>query len=314
MKSAPIISLVLLLAVGAFAQAPDTRTSVASTCTPTVTGDLQVRQVTSKIFNNTRNIRVLLPPGYNDPANKDRHYPVLYLLDGQNLFDACLSDVSHKEWGVDETVYRLISEKKIPAMIVVGVDHAGEKRGYEYLPYKDFVGNPDMPEPDGKQFPDFLVNEVMPAVDNEFRTLRGFDNTGLGGSSYGGVATLYALMAKPQYFGFALIESPVMWVGMGQLVRDTEPFIAMPHKIFMAFGTKEFGTNPHAADKMISLIHLTEKNIREAGYGPDKLRVFIEDGAAHNEGAWAKRLPDALTFLFGEWKEPTARPSSGSRQ
>ena len=150
------------------------------------------------------------------------------MLDGQNVFDACLSDVSHHEWSVDETVQQLIPEKKIPALIVVGVDHAGKDRAREYLPYKDFIGNPDMDEPAGKHFPDFMTREVMPLVDSHYRTLPGQPNTGIGGSSYGGVATLYALFAKPSTFGYGLIESPVMWIGMGQFVRDTSPLWPCP--------------------------------------------------------------------------------------
>ena len=190
-------------------------------CKSTVSGDLRLHALKSTIFGNERTIRVLLPPGYGDAANKERRYPVLYMLDGQNVFDACLSDVSHHEWGVDETVQQLIAENKIPPLIVVGVDHAGKDRAREYLPYKDFVGNPDMDEPAGKLFPDFMTREVMPLVDGQYRTLPGQPNTGIGGSSYGGVATLYALLAKPNTFGYGLIESPSMQVGMGQLVRDT---------------------------------------------------------------------------------------------
>lgn len=109
----------------------------AADCKSTVSGDLRIHQLASKIFNNTRSIRVLLPPGYDAAENRSKRYPVLYMLDGQNLFDACLSDVSHVEWQLDETVYRLIREKAIPEMIVVGVDHAGVKRAYEFLPYRD---------------------------------------------------------------------------------------------------------------------------------------------------------------------------------
>src|SRR5689334_19373319 len=210
--------------------------SQAADCKSTVNGDLRIRPFTSKIFNNTRQLRVLLPPGYDAPENKTKRYPVLYMLDGQNLFDACLSDVSHAEWQVDETVYRLIREKAIPEMIVVGVDHMGVKRAYEFLPYRDYAGNPEMEEPAGKKFPDFLATEVLPFVNKQYRTLTGHGNTGLGGSSYGGVATLYGLMARPQTFGFGLIESPTIWVGMGQLIRDTSPLVAFPNKVFMGFG------------------------------------------------------------------------------
>lgn len=80
-----------------------------------------------------------------------------------------------------------------------------------------------MPEPAGQRFPEFLVHEVMPLVDDRYRTLPGQPNTGIGGSSYGSVAALYALLAQPSRFGYGLIESPTLWVGMGQPVRDTDP-------------------------------------------------------------------------------------------
>src|SRR5512137_2014082 len=107
----------------------------AAACKSTASGDLHLHTLKSSIFGNERTIRVLLPAGYGDAANKDRRYPVLYMLDGQNVFDACLSDVSHHEWSVDETVQKLIGEKKIPPLIVVEDDHAGKHRAHEYLPY-----------------------------------------------------------------------------------------------------------------------------------------------------------------------------------
>lgn len=125
---------VLTIAFTCFTAAPIAH---AVECKSTASGDLRIQQLASEIFNNTRSIRVLLPPGYDAAENRGKRYPVLYMLDGQNLFDACLSNVSHVEWRLDETVYRLIREKAIPEMIVVGVDHAGAKRGYEFLPYRD---------------------------------------------------------------------------------------------------------------------------------------------------------------------------------
>jgi enterochelin esterase-like enzyme len=273
--------------------------SATQNCQSTVSGDLRLHALESKTFGNSRTIRVLLPPGYDAPANAATRYPVLYMLDGQNLFDACLSDVSHQEWGVDETVYRLIREGKIPPMIVVGVDHAGKDRAHEFLPYKDFVGDPDMAEPAGKRFPDFLTDEVMPLVDGHYRTLQDHDHTGLGGSSYGGTATLYALMAKPGRFGFGLIESPVFTVGMGQLVRDTKPLIALPVRVFIGFGGKEID-DPTISTKVIALVQQVESNFKAAGYDDTNLRVVIDPEARHSEPDWAKRLPGALTFLFGK--------------
>jgi predicted alpha/beta superfamily hydrolase len=277
-------------------------------CKSTVSGDLRLHALKSAVFGNERTIRVLLPPGYGDPANTERRYPVLYMLDGQNVFDACLSDVSHHEWSVDETVQQLIAAGKIPPMIVVGVDHAGKDRAHEYLPYKDYVDNPDMAEPAGKLFPGFMTREVMPLVDGRYRTLTGQPNTGIGGSSYGGVATLYALLARPGTFGYGLIESPSLVVGMGQLVRDTSPLVALPVKVFMAFGGKE-ATDPVISEKMIGLVRQVETNFHAAGYNDTNFRVVVDPDAVHTEAAWEKRLPGALTFLFGDWKPtPPARP------
>ena len=283
------------------------QTATADACKSTVSGDLHVHTLKSTIFGNERKVRVLLPEGYGDAANKDRRYPVLYMLDGQNVFDACLSDVSHHEWGADEAVRKLVAEKKIPPLIVVGVDHAGKDRAREYLPYKDFVGNPDMDEPAGKQFPDFMAKEVMPLVDGQYRTLPGPHNTGIGGSSYGGVATLYALLTKPGVFGYGLIESPVLWVGMGQPVRDTNPLAAMPRKVFVAFGGKE-ASDPVVSEKMIGLVRQVESNFHAAGYDETNFRVVIDPEAEHTEAAWEKRLPGALTFLFEDWKPAPPPP------
>jgi predicted alpha/beta superfamily hydrolase len=274
----------------------------AAPCRSTVSGDLRLHQLNSLVFGNSRTIRVLLPPGYDAPENHARHYPVLYLLDGQNLFDACLSEVSHREWGVDETVYRLIAAKTIPPLIVVGVDHAGKDRGHEYLPYKDYVGDASMAEPAGKQFPEFLTDEVLPLVNAHYRTLRGHANTGVGGSSYGGVATLYALLARPAVFGYGLIESPTLRIGMGQLVRDTNPMIAWPNKVFVGFGGRETD-DPRLTERMIGLIRTVESNFRAAGYDDSTFRFVLDPEAAHSEDAWAKRLPGALEFLFGGWHE-----------
>jgi predicted alpha/beta superfamily hydrolase len=288
---------VLTVTVACLAAVP---AALAADCKSTVSGDLRIQSLASKIFNNTRSIRVLLPPDYDAAKNSGKRYPVLYMLDGQNLFDACLSDVSHAEWQLDEAVYRLIREKAIPEMIVVGVDHAGVKRAYEFLPYRDSF-NPDMEQPVGHRFPDFLVNEVMPFVNGQYRTLTGHGNTALGGSSYGGVATLYALMARPQTFGYGLMESPTIWVGMGQLIRDTAPLVAMPRKVFMAFGSEEVSQG--AAEQQVQGFFTTVvANFKAAGYDDNNFRYVYEQGAKHTERAWAKRLPDALKFLFADWK------------
>ncbi len=281
-------------------------TAGAAPCTSTVTGDLRRHALTSTTFGNARTIRVLLPAKYGAPENAARRYPVLYLLDGQNQFDACLSDVSHREWQADETVLRLAAEGKIPDMIVVGVDHAGRDRDIEFLPYKDFYGNPTMRDPVGTRFPTFLVREVMVLVDSAYRTLKGRENTGIGGSSYGGIAALYAMLARPQLFGFVLVESAPMWVGMGQLIRDTDPLAASPIRMVVAVGDAEAGPGAASSALMVAMNRRLAANLAANGLDSTRLRFVVEPGARHTEDAWAKRLPDALTFLFKDWKAPSA--------
>lgn len=285
------LALAVLAAAPLAGQAPE--------CASTATGDLRLHTLHSEMFRNTRTIRVLVPPGYDDPANAERRYPVLYLLDGQNVFDACLSDVSRREWEADETVHRLINEGTIPPMIVVGIDHAGRQRGHEYLPFRDHVYSPDMPEPAGDRFPRFVAREVMPLVNGAYRTHTGRDHTAIGGSSYGGVAALYAILARPNDFGRALIESPSLHVGMGELVRLTDPLAAFPARVFIAFGGRE-SSNPAMSDRLIAFVRQVEANFRAAGYDDGTLRVVIEPEGRHSEPDWARRLPGALTFLFGE--------------
>ncbi|MGH8240303.1 MAG: alpha/beta hydrolase, partial [Steroidobacteraceae bacterium] len=300
---------VLTIALACLVTAPLAR--AADDCKSTASGDLRIHPLASKIFNNTRSIRVLLPPGYGAVENSGKRYPVLYMLDGQNLFDACLSDVSHVEWQVDETVYRLIREKAIPEMIVVGIDHADVKRAYEFLPYRDSF-NPDMEDPAGKRFPDFLATEVVPFVNGQYRTLTGQGNTALGGSSYGGVATLYALLARPMTFGYGLIESPSIWVGMGQLIRDTSPLVAVPRKVFIAFGTEEV-THGEAEKRVQGFFATVVGNFKAAGYDDSTVRYVYEQDAKHSEIYWAKRLPDALKFLFGDWQPEPEAPDAGKQ-
>ena len=93
-----------------------------------------------------------------------------------------------------------------------------------------------------------------------------------------------------------------MWIGMGQLVRDTSPLVAMPAKVFVAFGGRE-ADDPAITDKMVGLIRVVESNFKSAGYDDSNFRFVFEPEAEHNESAWAQRLPDALMFLFGDWKE-----------
>src|SRR5215469_11952993 len=124
-------------------------------CKSTVVGDLRIEHLESKTYGRSVTLRVWLPAAYSDQLAEKKKYPTLYMLDGQNAFDECTAFPGEHELRIDETVTKLISDHKIPPMIVVGIDSSA-KRNYEYSPYRDPISDPRAPEPIGKQLPSFL--------------------------------------------------------------------------------------------------------------------------------------------------------------
>jgi predicted alpha/beta superfamily hydrolase len=269
----------------------------------TVVGWVDIIPFESKIFHNTRMLRVLVPANYFSPHNAHRTYPVLYMQDGQNLFDDATSNSG--EWHVDETVEHLVGSFRVPPMFVVGIDHAGAKRSSEYLPYPDPLNSKDnvTDEKDvhGKEYAKFLLMEVMPFVEKHYRVARGALNTGLGGSSYGGDIALYVALEHPGIFGHLLVESPPLWIGDGQLLKDAEKAKLLPQKMYVGIGTgeKPYGDSQRNAEAVKEVQELWAI-LRKKGMGPTRLKVVIDDGAQHNEAAWSRRLPEALLFLYGK--------------
>lgn len=261
---------------------------------PNVVGDLRIHEFTSHIFRNRRNLRVWLPPGYDLPENSTQRYPVFYLNDGQNLFDPGTS-FTGVEWQVDETADRLIRTKKIPPAIFVGIDNAGVERLKEYLPYRSL--SPVVLRPQGARYSAFLTKEVMPFVAEHYRTAKGPENTLLGGSSLGGLITLYVTITTPGVFGGVLIESPSLWVSNRQVLRDARPPRVWPHKVFLAIGTREVGREEKDRQTVDNVREL-ERILRKSGLDDRRLRVEIAEGGTHSEGAWAARFPGALQFLL----------------
>jgi enterochelin esterase-like enzyme len=258
-------------------------------------GELRLHELQSFIFRNTRMLRVWLPPGYSAPENQGRHYPVFYLNDGQNLFDPATAFIG-VDWQADEAAARLIREGRIPPLILVGIDNAQKDRAREYLPYRSF--NPPVMRPQGKRYPDFLLNEVMPFLHQHYRISRGPENTGLGGSSLGAIVSLYTAMARPGIFGCLLLESPSLFVSNRQLVKSSRDVRQWPDKIFMAMGTNEAGREERDR-QVVEDVRALERVLRRAGLREDRLLVRIDEGATHSEREWARRFPEALAFLFG---------------
>lgn len=173
----------------------------------TLTGEIRSHPgFHSNILNNDRDVLIYLPPGYE--SSKSRHYSVIYLNDGQNLFDGATSFIPGQEWRVDETAQALIIAGKIEPLIIVGINNAGKDRINEYTPTVDtnykMGGGADL-------YGRMLVEELKPFIDSRYRTKPGAKHTGIGGSSLGGLVSLYLALKYPAVFGRAAVISPSVW-------------------------------------------------------------------------------------------------------
>ncbi len=274
-----LLPAVLLLTSALWAQTP--------ACT--ATGDLEIVPFQSKVFPAPRQLRILLPDGYRAPTNSNRRYPVLYLNDGQALFDVCVVGLSH-EWRVDETVGELVAQGKLAPLIVVGIDNGGRRlRAKEYLPYVDRFLQPPEPDPQGKRYPKFLLDEVIPFVESRYRIMPGAKNRVLGGASYGAGIALHTLIARPESFAGLLLESPSVYADDYHLLKDAKRVRAWPERVYIGTGT----VNEPVRDS-----ERLRQLIEDAGLTRARLWRVQQEGGAHSERWWAQRLPAALQFLF----------------
>jgi len=271
---------------------PNTKSS-ADARTPMPFGNLWLHELRSQIFGNTRLVRVWLPSDYDGWG--ETRYPVLYLNDGQNLFDPATA-FAGVHWQVGETATRLIAQERIRPLIIVGIDNT-KSRICEYIPYRS--KDPRVPKPKGRCYPDFLRKEVMPLIEERYSVRKGAENTGLGGSSLGGLVALYTQLAAPGVFGRLLVESPSLFVAKAKILEECRRARIWPERTFVGIGTKEVGDTEKDAKTVASTREL-ETILREAGLNQGRLKVRIAEGAQHNESAWAARFPEALEFLYSE--------------
>ncbi len=242
-----------------------------------------------------RDLLVWLPPGYDDPANASATYPVLYMMDGQNLFD--VHPGAPAEWGVDEAMGELLAAGRVRPIIVVGVPHAGVARVEEYIPPVTREGILDGRPPAGDEFVAWMRREVMPRVERSFRVKAGPEHTAIGGSSLGGLIALYAGVTHPDAFGLVLAESPALTFSQRYdwrvLFAGVERW---PRRAFLGVGGKEGGENAERSAAYAGAVK--ELHSRMAKGGGEGVRFVYEPEATHHERAWRERLPVALEFLF----------------
>lgn len=248
----------------------------------------------SDIFQNERTLRIYLPTEYD--TNRTQPYPVLYMNDGQNLFSADTS-MTGQEWSLDETLDAMIG-KALPPLIVVGIDtNSYADRANEYLPWPDEYLNPYIEAPNGKNYPAFLDSEVIPLIEKSYNVGKTAEYRALGGSSYGGLITLYTAL-KSESFSKLLIESPSLYVSKGAIFRELRRGDLNASKVYIGIGTHEGmsscdqAANEDAVDDMRRAVELMK--------GDFKLYDVVEECGLHSEEYWARRVPTALIQLFQE--------------
>lgn len=251
-----------------------------------------------------RTIDVWLPPGY--AAHPRKRYPVLYMHDGQNLFDPALSYIG-VDWGVDEAMTKLIAEGRAREAIVVGIWNT-PLRLQEYMPRKPVTGDAlaigvegmgDLPAASivSDRYLAFIVGELKPFIDATYRTRRGRDDTFVMGSSMGGLISLYAAAEYPDVFGGVGAVSTHWPIGNGVVVDwlDTHLPDARSHRLYFDHGTATLDAQYAPFQQRVDAI------ARAKGYVDGRnLATRVFPGAEHSERAWSQRVQVPLEFLLGE--------------
>ena len=259
---------------------------------------LERRRFRSKLLAPRREIWTYLPPGYEESG--ERRYPVLYLNDGQNLFDSRIG-FGGRSWTVGETIDAMVAMGSIRPIIVVGIGHAGSHRADEYTPTRDTRhgagGGAGL-------YGQLVVNELKPEIDETFQTDPARESTGIGGSSLGGLVSLYIGAHWPEVFGRVISMSPSIWWDKRHILKLIRRLPINPRpRIWLDSGGRE-------GKGQLPDVRRMRKLLESKGWieGID-LRHVEDPVARHEEPAWGKRLPEALAFLFPPESRPGDIPS-----
>jgi predicted alpha/beta superfamily hydrolase len=241
----------------------------------------------SRFLRNQRDLIVYLPPRYREQPQ--RRFPVLYLHDGQNLFDGSTSFVPGMDWHVGHTADDFILTGAVQPLIIVGIYNVGRVRIHEYTPTKA----PRLGGGRADRYAKFLMQEVMPFVQQEYRARPDPRVTGMGGSSLGGLVSLYLGLKHPQAFGRLAALSPSVWWNQRVIHRFAAAAPVEPRpRIWLDIGTNEGPRIVHDVEELRDV--LLQKGWQ---LGKDLSYQRVE-GAEHNEAAWAQRVGPFLQFLY----------------
>jgi predicted alpha/beta superfamily hydrolase len=246
----------------------------------------RIEQFSSKFVTKKRDIVVYLPGIYT--KRPDLHFPVLYLEDGQNLFDPNTSFIKGMYWHVGESADRVIAQGQVQPLIIVGIYNT-DKRLNEYTPTRDKKLGGGRADKYGRM----LVEELKPFIESKYRVLGGPEHTGLGGSSLGGLLTVYLGVKYPQVFGKLAVLSPSVWWNRRAILDYVEK-AKMPSqpRIWLDVGTKE------DTSTVANVTALRDVLLSKGWQEGSSLHFQVFEGAQHNEDAWAQRVAPFLQFLF----------------
>ncbi|MCE9619242.1 MAG: hypothetical protein K8R92_04970 [Planctomycetes bacterium] len=288
---------------------PDQPTAVP----PGVTGQTRMHAALQSATSKDllpRNVIVWLPPGYGDAANADRRYPVLYMHDGQNVFDPTTAFMG-REWHADEVATELIRTKAIPPIIIVGVWNTADRIADYTLDVdiggKALEGKPTPRGGAGERYLKWVAGELKPFIDSKYRTKPGRESTAIMGSSLGGLISLAAAEKHADTFGRVAAVSPSLWWNKGEVIERWKKKTPAIDRLWIDMGDKEQAG-------LCDDLRRFEQGVR-APFG-DRLHVEVIPGGTHDEPSWAARLDRILKFLFAEEKwqivPPPAAPSPQS--
>ncbi len=247
-------------------------------------------QFTSKILGNTRGIYVYEPPTYVE--NTLAPMPVLYMHDGQNLFDPSASFAGNT-WQVQQTMDAAAMDGSIAEAIVIGIDNTADRMS-EYTPVPDATQTP--PGGNGEQYLQMIIQELKPQIDATMRTLPDRAHTAMVGSSLGGLITAYAGVKHADVFGLVGALSPSTWWDSDWIVTDVGTTPAAPRPIRVYVDSGDSGPSNDDVTDTASLAAAYEA----IGYAQSSsLDYLVQAGGQHSEVYWAQRLPGTLAFLLG---------------
>ena len=249
-------------------------------------GRLDSFEFTSGLLGNTRQITVYLPAGYDE--RDEQRYPVLYMQDGQNLFEPHRSFIPGQHWRLGEAADAAIGERTAVPIIIVGIDNTGPSRVDEYTPTRDVKRNA------GGRADDYfrmLQEELRPLIDRRYRIKTGVAHTAVGGSSLGGLLALHLGLIQPPAFGRVASMSPSVWWNGRAILGEVDSFSGDRPRIWLDIGGRE------GREALIDARELRARLVAK-GWGEDRLHFHEDRRGDHSERAWAGRARMMLEFLF----------------